>query len=208
MSGSIPAPLRAARGLTRVVSSVATVMAYLAGWNYVACAALITFDVVGRSLLGVSSAATVEISSYMLACGIAWALAHTLARRAHIRVDVLVNRMPLAWRARLHVLSLAFLALFAGFVTWAGWQILDESMLFDAHDNSALRIPMDIPQGIWAFGLLAFLAMTLVLLLESVLALALGRPEEVDALLGSRSVDDETQEALEAVAMAREERPA
>jgi TRAP-type C4-dicarboxylate transport system permease small subunit len=197
-----------ARGLTRVVTRIAAVMAYLAGWNYVACAALITFDVVGRSLLGFSSAATVEISSYMLACGIAWSLAHTLARRAHIRVDVLVNRMRLRSRAWLHVLSLALLAGFAGFIAWAGWQVLEESMLFDAHDNSALRIPMDIPQGIWAFGLLAFLVMSLVLLLESSLALAFGRVEEVDALLGSRSVDDETQEALEAVAMAREEQPA
>jgi TRAP-type C4-dicarboxylate transport system permease small subunit len=191
-----------------VVTRIAAVMAYLAGWNYVACAALITFDVVGRSLLGFSSAATVEISSYMLACGIAWSLAHTLARRAHIRVDVLVNRMRLRNRAWLHVLSLALLAGFAGFIAWAGWQVLEESMLFDAHDNSALRIPMDIPQGIWAFGLLAFLVMSLVLLLESSLALAFGRVEEVDALLGSRSVDDETQEALEAVAMAREEQPA
>jgi TRAP-type C4-dicarboxylate transport system permease small subunit len=197
-----------ARGLTRAVTRMAAVMAYLAGWNYLACAALITFDVVGRSLLGFSSAATVEISSYMLACGIAWSLAHTLARRAHIRVDVLVNRMRLRSRAWLHVLSLALLAGFAGFIAWAGWQVLEESMLFDAHDNSALRIPMDIPQGIWAFGLLAFLVMSLVLLLESSLALAFGRVEEVDALLGSRSVDDETQEALEAVAMAREEQPA
>jgi TRAP-type C4-dicarboxylate transport system permease small subunit len=208
LSDHPPALLQAARGLTRGVTGIAAVMAYLAGWNYVACAALITFDVVGRSLFGVSSTATVEVSSYMLACGIAWSLAHTLARRAHIRVDVLVNRMPLRIRAWLHLLSLTMLAGFAGFVAWAGWQILEESMLFDAHDNSALRIPLDIPQGIWAFGLLAFLVMTLVLLLESALAMVFGRAGEVDALLGSRSLEDETQEALEAVAMAREEHPA
>jgi TRAP-type C4-dicarboxylate transport system permease small subunit len=205
LSGSTPAPLRAARGLTRAVSQAAAFMAYLAGWNYIACAALITFDVVGRSFLGVSSTATVEVSSYMLACGIAWSLAHTLARRAHIRVDVLVNRLPLRLRAWLHLFSLALLAGFAAFVAWAGWQVLEESMLFDAHDNSALRIPLDIPQGLWAFGLLAFLVMAFVLLLESTLAMAFGRAEEVDQLLGARSLEDETQEALEAVAMAREE---
>ncbi len=186
----------------------AAVMAHAAGWNYVACAALITADVVGRNLFGASSAATVELSSYMLACGIAWSLAHTLARRAHIRVDVLVNRLSLRARAPLHVLSLALLAGFAGFIAWAGWQLVDESLLFGAHDNSALRIPMALPQGIWAAGLAAFLAMALVLLLESALALALGRASAVDALLGSRTVDDETEEALEAVAMAREEKPA
>ncbi|WP_161600941.1 TRAP transporter small permease subunit [Teichococcus oryzae] len=208
MRGGVPAPLRVAQGLTRWVSRLAAVMAYLAGWNYILCAVLITFDVVARNLLGFSTAATVEISGYMLACGIAWALAHTLARRAHIRVDVLVNRMPLRLRVWLHVLAVALLAGFAVFIAWGGWQIVEESALFDAHDNSALRIPLMLPQGIWAFGLLAFLVMSLVLLLESALALLLGELEEVDALLGSRSVDDETREALEAVAMAREEQPA
>lgn len=212
MSDAVLAPppglLRAAQALTRGVTLIASVMAHAAGWNYVACAGLITADVVGRNLFGVSSAATVELSSYMLACGIAWSLAHTLARRAHIRVDVLVNRLPLRIRARLHLLSLALLAGFAGFIAWAGWQIVDESLLFDAHDNSALHIPLAIPQGIWAAGLIAFLAMTLVLLLESALALTLGQAAEVDARLGSRTVDDETEEALEAVAMAREEKAA
>lgn len=156
---SAPGPLRVSRKLTGIVSAIAAVMAYAAGWNYVACAALITTDVVGRNLFGWSSTATVELSSYMLACGIAWALAHTLARRAHIRVDVLVNRLPLRLRARLHVFSLALLAGFAAFIAWAGWQIVDESLLFGAHDNSALRIPLAVPQGIWAFGLLAFLVM-------------------------------------------------
>lgn len=205
MSNVTPASLRAARGLTRAVSRLASAMAHLAGWNYVACAVLITFDVVGRSFFGVSSTATVEVSSYMLACGIAWSLAHTLARRAHIRVDVLVNRLPLRLRVWLHLLSLTLLTGFAAFLAWAGWQILEESMLFDAHDNSALRIPLDIPQGIWAFGLLAFLVMALVLLLESTLAMVFGRAEEVDALLGARTLEDETQEALDAVSMARKE---
>src|SRR5205085_253503 len=87
---------------------------YLAGWNYVACAALITFDVVGRSLFGVTSTATVEVTSYMLACGIAWSPAHTLAPRAPIRVDGLANRMPVRIRAWPHLLSLTRLALAGG----------------------------------------------------------------------------------------------
>jgi hypothetical protein len=80
---------------------------------------------------------------------------------------------------------------------------VDESLLFDAHDNSALRVPLVLPQGIWTFGILAFCAMILVLALESALALLLGRPEELDRLLGARTLEDETAEALEAVEMAR-----
>lgn len=199
---STPAPLRFARALRRAVDRAAAGMAYLAGWNYVACALFITADIVGRSAFGISSAATVEISGYMLACGISWSLAHTLAERAHIRVDVLVNRMPLRARAFLHLLALVLLGLFSAFLAWAGWDLLQESLMFDAHDNSALHIPLGIPQGIWAFGLAAFLAMIAVLLLEAMLELFCGHYDEIVALLGSRSIDDEADEALEAVAMA------
>ncbi len=200
-----PAALRIARTLRRMIEGAASWMAYAAGWNYVLCALFITTDIVGRSFFGVSSAATVEISGYMLACGISWSLAHTLAERAHIRVDVLINRMPVKIRAFLHLFALVLLGLFAAFLAWAGWQLLDESVMFDAHDNSALHIPMAWPQGIWAFGLGAFLVMIATLLLEALLGLFCGRYDEIAALLGSRSIDDEAEEALEAVAMARRE---
>lgn len=206
--GGGPLPLRAARGLRRGVSALAAGMAHVAGWNYVACALFITADVLGRNLLGASSAATVEVTGYMLAGGIAWALAHTLARGAHIRVDVWVNRLPPRVRAALHLLALLLLGGFAAFSAWAAWSLVDESLLFDAHDNSALRVPLAVPQGVWLFGLLAFCAMVLVLALEAALLLLSGRAEEADRLLGSRTVEDETAEALEAVEMAREGRGA
>lgn len=195
--------LRAAGLLRRGVAGLAAGMAWAAGWNYIACALFITADIIGRNALGVSSAATVEVTGYMLACGIAWGLAHALACRAHIRVDVLVTRLPRRWRAPLHLFALILLTGFAGFIAWAAWGLVDESALFDAHDNSALRVPLIIPQGIWAVGISAFLLMCGVLLLESLAALLAGESGRLDALLGSRSLADETQEALEAVAMAR-----
>lgn len=195
--------LRAASLLRRGVAGLAALMAWAAGWNYVACALFITGDIIGRNAFGVSSAATVEVTGYMLACGIAWGLAHTLACRAHIRVDVLLMRLPTKLRAPLHVFSLLLLTGFALFVAWAAWELVDESALFDAHDNSALRVPLVIPQGIWAVGLSAFVLMCGVLLLESLLALLLGEGARLDNLLGSRTLADETEEALEAVAMAR-----
>lgn len=196
--------LRAAEGLRRGVSTLAAAMAYLAGWNYIACALFITADIIGRNLLGVSSAATVEVTGYMLAGGIAWALAHTLARGAHIRVDVWVNRLPLRLRAALHLFALLLLGGFGVFCAWAAWSLVDESLLFDAHDNSALRVPLAVPQGVWFAGLLVFCATVLVLALDAALLLLAGRAGEVDRLLGSRTVEDETAEALDAVAMARE----
>ncbi|MCS6891099.1 MAG: TRAP transporter small permease [Rhodovarius sp.] len=196
--------LRAAARLRRAVAALAALMAYLAGWNYIACAAFIGFDIVARNLFGFSSRATVEVTGYMLACGIAWALAHTLMVRAHIRVDVLLNRLPLSLRAPLHLFALLLLAVFAAFCAWAGWALVDESLLFNAHDNSALRIPLAIPQGIWAIGILAFALTAGVLLVEGLLNLLAGRPQEVDRLLASRGFREETEEALQAARMIRQ----
>jgi TRAP-type C4-dicarboxylate transport system permease small subunit len=203
VTDTLPASLRAVRALRRCVSAGAAFMAWAAGWNYIACALFITGDVLGRNLLGVSSAATVEITGYMLAIGIAWGLAHTLARRAHIRVDVWVNRLPVTLRGSLHLLALLALGGFGGFCAWAAWSLVDESLLFGAVDNSALRVPLALPQGLWFAGIAAFCLMIAVLVLESALCLLLGRAGELDRLLGSRTLEDETAEALEAVAMAR-----
>jgi TRAP-type C4-dicarboxylate transport system permease small subunit len=196
--------LRAARGARKGIAWGSMMMARLAGWNYVACALFITLDVLCRNFLGVSSSATVEVTGYMLAGGIAWSLGHALAERAHIRVDVLANRMPVAVRAWLHLVSLALLAVFAGFITWAAWHLVSESVMFDAHDNTALRVPLVVPQSIWAVGITAFMAMVVALLAEAVLTLVAGRGAELDQLLCARGFQEETQEALEAVGMARE----
>jgi TRAP-type C4-dicarboxylate transport system permease small subunit len=194
----------AAAGLRRALQAVATVMGYVAGWNYIACSLFITFDVVARSALGFSSKTTVEITGYSLAFGIAWSLAHTLGQRCHIRVDVLVNRFAARPRQLLHALALLLLACFAVFAAWVTSELVGESWLFDAHDTSALSIPLILPQGLWSFGIVFFAVFVLVLFTEVALLLLTGRGEEVERLLGPRTIQDETKEALEAVAMARE----
>ncbi|MDJ0390585.1 TRAP transporter small permease [Roseomonas sp. E05] len=203
MRRRVPAALAAARGASRALAVLSTLMAYVAGWNYILCAAFITFDILARSFFGFSSTATVEVTSYMLAGGIAWSLGHTLVRRAHIRVDVMVNRMPLRLRAGMHLVALLLLDVFAAICALAGWQVVEESLLFNAHDNSGLHLPLVLPQGIWTFGLAAFCLMVTLQLAEGVLAFALVGPEEVERMLGSRTADDETREALEAAAMGR-----
>jgi len=122
----------------RGVARLAAVMGHAAGWGFFACAALITSDVLARNLLGVSTRATTELSGYALALGIAWALAHALARRAHVRIDLLVARLPAAIRPWLHLLAMLLLAAFAAVLAWAAWMLVDESLLFGARDMSVL----------------------------------------------------------------------
>jgi TRAP-type C4-dicarboxylate transport system permease small subunit len=190
------------RVMRRAASALAAFMNYVAGWNYIFCAAFITIDVLCRNFGGFSSSATTEITSYMLAFGIAWGLAHALATRSHIRVDVLVNRLPIGLRQYLHGFALLLLTGLSLFIAWCAWGLVGESILFNARDTSALAIPLVIPQGLWAIGITMLAVFAVVLLLEVICLLATGNAAEIDRLLGPRGYQEETQEALEAVGLA------
>jgi TRAP-type C4-dicarboxylate transport system permease small subunit len=188
--------------LRRGIERAGAVMNAVAGWIFVAAAFFITVDVVGRKFFGVSSQATVEVTGYMLAFGIAWGLADALATRSHIRVDVLVTRLPLGVRAWMHALALAFLVVLGFFLAWRCWAVVGDSWLFGARDSSALNTPLIVPQGLWALGITVFFLLTVVTLAGVLLRLVRGEREQVDRLLGSRTLEEETAEALEAAGMA------
>src|SRR5262245_1847082 len=174
-------------------------MGYAAGWGFILCSAFITFDVIARRFFGFSSQATTELTGYALAFGIAWALAHALTTRAHIRIDVLINHLPDRLRYPMHLVSLAALGIFMGFIAKGAYDLVDESILFRATDISVLRTPLWIPQGLFAFGIAVFLLLIVLLLLESLFLVLAGRGREAEALLHARTHEEEAAEALQAV---------
>jgi TRAP-type C4-dicarboxylate transport system permease small subunit len=189
--------------VTQGIAYIGDLMGSLAGWMYFLCAFFIAFDVVSRRFLGFSSQGTTEISSYMLAFGISWALAYVLATKGHIRVDVLVTRLPVRIRTYLHVLALTFLTVLSWLFARRAWEVFLESWEFGAKDTSALSIPLIIPQGLWAFGISVFCALTIMMWLEMLLLLLLSQHAAVDQRLGARSIEEETEEALEAVGLSQ-----
>jgi TRAP-type C4-dicarboxylate transport system permease small subunit len=192
--------LAAAAAFVRgLVARLAAVMGYLAGWGFIFTAGFITFDVIARRFFGFSSQSTTEVTGYALAFGISWALGHALVARAHVRIDVIIDRLPARARYPLHILSLAALAVFIGFIAFGAYGLLDESLLFGATDISLLRTPLWIPQGLWAFGIAVFLLLILAMLVEGLLLLLAGRGAEVEAQLHARTYDEEAADALDAV---------
>jgi TRAP-type C4-dicarboxylate transport system permease small subunit len=187
-----------------VVDAIGRAMGLVAGWAIVLCALFIAGEVLARNLFRVSSQSTTEVSGYMLAFIIAWALAHALTTRNHVRIDVLINRLPVRARVYLHILALALLGAFAAFASYGAIALVEESWLFGATDISLLRTPLVIPQGLWAFGLVVLLVLIVLMLIESVLLLLVGNAPEIDRRLGPRSYEEEAEEALQAAATAEQ----
>ena len=169
-----------------------------AGWLLIFCAVLISGDIFAREVLRASIGATLEISSYILAISIAWGLAHALSERQHVRIDLIVTRAPLWMRQYLHAVALTAMLGWGGLLAYGAVTLVLESHEFGATDRSTLSIPMIVPQGLWATGIVVFVVFVTVLLAEVLLAVILGRPRDVEQLMGSRTLDEEAKEALEA----------
>jgi len=197
--------LTLATTLRRLVTHLATGMGIAAGWAFVVCAFFIAAEVLARSVFRVSTGSTTELSGYALAFGLSWGLAHALATRSHVRIDILINRLPRPVRVPLHLLALALLAVFAGFVANGAWDLVDESLLFEATDISALRTPLAIPQGLWAAGLLVFFILVVLTFVENVLLALAGDGAGVERNLASRTYTEEAEEALDALRTAGRE---
>ena len=187
----------------RLIDMLARGMNRCAGWLFVLCALFITFDVLARKFLGFSSQSTTELSGYMLGVCIAWGLAGALEARTHVRIDILIQKVPPRWRGYLHWLALASLVVFAGFLLYGAWHTTMESWDFKATDNSLLKTPLVIPQGLWLIGIGVFGVMAMLRLLEVALLLPKGDIQAIEHLTGPRSYVEEADEALEAIGSAQ-----
>ncbi|KQP03739.1 TRAP transporter small permease subunit [Pseudorhodoferax sp. Leaf265] len=176
----------------------------VAGWCYLLITALICFDIVARRLLGFSSEATAELTGYLMAVGMSWGLAGTLFERGHVRIDVLVQKLPLKVRVWLHLASLAALLVATAFFVYGAFSLAKDSYDFGSTDLSALHTPLVLPQGLWAAGLALLLLAVLAMAARAVGQLARGDADGMDRMLMARTYIDEAAETLDAVAEAQQ----
>jgi TRAP-type C4-dicarboxylate transport system permease small subunit len=139
----------------------------------------------------------------MLGIGIAWGLAGALEARTHVRIDILIQKVPPQYRGYLHWVALATLAVFAGFLVYGAWHTTIESWEFKATDNSLLKTPLIIPQGLWLIGTGVFGIMAVLRVLEVALLLPSGDIDAIEHLTGPRSYVEEAEEALDAIGSAQ-----
>lgn len=154
----------------------------------------VSVDVIARKLFAVSLGGADELSGYALAIGSAWAFAFALLRRANVRVDALYQHLPAKLCAILDIVALVALGVFVACLANFGWEVLATSWSLDAKSNSALKVPMWIPQSLWVAGLALFLVTLVLLLARSLKALLAGDWEKIHGLLGARSIIEEADE--------------
>lgn len=179
------------RGLAWVAQAITAASrlgASVAGWLFLGLALYIVSDIITRRF-GFSTKVTDEISGYVLAAGTAWSMAYAFDRKEHVRVDVILLKLPKRVQGVLNVIALAIVAIVMAGVVRSMWGLVSESFKYDTRSNTTLHFPVAWPQLVWALGYTAFLGLTVVLLIRGLGSLARGRAAELAVSLGPRSFD-------------------
>ena len=159
-------------------------------------AVLIGIDVLMRKFLVLSIGGADELAGYALAIGTAWGLGATLLDRAHIRIDSLYVLFPQRLRLTLDVLAIVLLLAFFALLTWHGLGVLAQSWTSGSRSQSALETPTVIPQVLWIAGLVAFIAVGLLLLLRALTVVASGDLRGAARLISTRSAEEEVEDEI------------
>ncbi len=181
----------------RALNKFAGCGVWIGGACLLVASGLIVVDLLMRKFTGWTMGGSDEIAGYVLAIVSAWAFPITLLRRSHIRVDVLYTHMPQCVRIALDLFALACLGVFIGVLTYHAWQVLSDSIAFNAVSNTPLQVPQWIPQSLWFAGYLFFLVTIVVLFSCALYLLARRRLRQIGGLIGINSVEEEISEEVQ-----------
>ena len=157
-------------------------LALLCGMVLLGAVALIMTEVLGRQFPPLRIGGADELSSYVMAAIATWGFSYALVERAHVRIDLIHNRLPVAGRAILDIVALASVLLVAVLVAWHAYDVLGKSLARGSRSNTPLGVPLWMPQVVW-FGGWAWMVITSgVLLALTVFLTALRRFELVEQI--------------------------
>lgn len=157
-------------------------VALLCGIVLLGAVALIMTEVLGRQFPAMRIGGADELSGYVMAAIATWGFSYALVERAHVRIDLIHARLPVAGRAVLDIIALASVLLVAVLVAWYAYDVLSKSLARGSRSNTPLGLPLWMPQIIW-FGGWAWMVITSGLLLVlTVFLTALRRFELVEEI--------------------------
>lgn len=150
---------------------ITRIMAIVAGALFLLCAIYIVLDILSRAMLGTAPLGGREVSTYVLATGVAWSVACTFRRRGHIRIDVVFFLLPPRLQTILDIVATTIMAIFALALSYYSWQLSLTSFWDGVKSVTSLQTPLFIPQALMALGFSTLAIEVLLLLLEQLVLL-------------------------------------
>jgi len=179
-----------------MMARLENLLAALFGGIFLGLSVLIAVEVVVRKVFGVSLQGADELGGYALAVGSTLAFTLALFGRNHIRVDVLHERLSVAWKAALNWFSSVLMAGFAALLGVLAIGVIRDTLDFQSTAQTSWATPLIYPQSVWYVGQTVFMLAAAAIALRASYLLARGKLAELNADLQPRSVKEEVEEEL------------
>ncbi len=158
-------------------------IAIVVGFVLIAMVAYTLVEIIVRRFGG-SLGGVEEYSSYVMALLTAWGMSYALTERAHVRIDLIRQRLRPKGRAWLDFLALSMLTATSLVICWFGFGVLQKTISTGARANTALETPLWIPQLFWWSGWLWFAVSGGVLMIIVAAAIMRGELDQVERVAG------------------------
>ncbi|OGP68872.1 MAG: hypothetical protein A2170_15395 [Deltaproteobacteria bacterium RBG_13_53_10] len=132
---------------------------------------LVLVDVATRYVLQNPLSIAEEYGAYMLVAITSLGLAFTWKEKTHVRIEVLVDRLPLRAQRVLRLITLLIAFLFTLVMIPASYQLVSFSFMFGTRSGGWLRTPIAWPQITILIGALLLFFQLVVEIIKAVKAL-------------------------------------
>ena len=177
--------------LLNAARTTSRILVWIGGTLIILSALLVTVEVVLRKLFNISFGGADELSGYAFGIATSLGFAYVVFERAHIRVDALYNLFPVWLQTIANLVGIVLLAGFAGVICVMAWHLVADTLTHNSHSITPMRTPLALPQIPWLAGWLFFVACCGLLILASLKALVSGDLKALNALIGTRTIDEQ-----------------
>lgn len=158
---------------------------------------LIVLETLLRKFFNLSLQGIDELSGYALALGACLAFSSALIGRSHMRIDLLYSKYPTWLRSLFNLLSIISLSLFACFLFYVSWQIIQETQEYGSTAPTAWSTPLIWPQGAWFTALALFSLISLLLVGKAMLLLFNKDLQQLNQQFGPKGVLEEVAQEMD-----------
>jgi TRAP-type C4-dicarboxylate transport system permease small subunit len=184
-----------------ILDQISRYLAMGGGWVVLGLALLIAIDVILRKVFNLSVQGTDEIGGYVMAVACAFGFSYGLAKRAHIRLNLVLPRLPASIQAFANVVAYLILTSFGYMMFWQILDLLFESIRLKAIAPTPLKTPQAIPQLLCALGLAYFALQLTVYMIRALILLVSRNISELNTSFGVETAEKEAETELKETAI-------
>jgi len=167
------------RSLVRKIETVTEISGHVQAWLTLALMVLVMVDVISRYVMRDPLSIAEEYGSQSLVVITCIGLAYAWKTQSHVRVEFLVDRLPVGMQRWLRLFTLLLAIVFSGFMVYGAYELVSTSLMFGTRSTSWIRTPVAYPQMTILLGSILIFLQLIVEIIKQIEKLSAAQEEGV-----------------------------